>query len=215
VGRPRHADAAGLLALIAALLATALCLLSPADANRAASEGKALAQAHAAYAVRPWVLWESADPLRATHAQAGLDAVIAETPYERVRYLAYMQRLQDLAVTPARVEEWRRAAARRFGFIVYAHSRTGEEKLVTFLAAFTPAVVMLSDGRRLTAVERVIFGPSQDFYTVGAFREERWTGSLTYRFPFPPGTCKPRGTLTFADGAGRRYRFAFDLRRYR
>jgi hypothetical protein len=215
VGKQRDADAPGLLALIAPLLALALCALSPAGANRAAREGAAMAAARQPYTVRPWVLWDARDPLRAVHARADLDAVIVETPYERVRYEAYMERLQALPVTPAWIEGWRRAASGKFGFIVYAHSRGEANTEQRFLAAFSPATVALSDGTRLTSTERVIFGPSPDFYTVGTFREQRWTGSLTYRFPFPLDTCKPKGTLAFADGLGRRYRFPFDLSKYR
>jgi hypothetical protein len=174
-----------------------------------------MAAARRPYTVRPWVLWDSRDPLRAAHAQAGLDAVIVETPYERVRYEAYMQRLQALPVTPGRIEGWRRSASERFGFIVYAHSRGEAKAEERFLAAFAPATVTLSDGTRLTAAERIVFGPSLDFYTVGTFREQRWTGSLTYRFPLPPKNCKPNGTLAFADGRGRQYRFPFDLSKYR
>jgi hypothetical protein len=161
------------------------------------------------------VIWDARDPLRAVHGRADLDAVILETPYERVRYEAYLQALQAFPVTAKVVEGWRREAAGRFGFIIYAHSRGEADPERRFLAEFGPASVVLAGGTRLRAVERSIFGPSLDFYTVGTFREERWTGSLTERFPDPPSTCKPRGTLEFADGYGRRYRFAFDLGKMR
>jgi hypothetical protein len=192
-----------------------LCALSPADANRAASEGAAMAAAREPYTVRPWVRWESRDPLRAVHAQADLDAVIVETPYERVRYEAYMQKLQALPITRMRIESWGREASGRFGFIVYAHSRGEADAEQRFLAAFSPATVILADGTRSRSVERALIGPSPDFYTVGTFREERWTGSLTYRLAFPRTTCKPAGTLEFADAHRRHYRFAFDLAKYR
>jgi hypothetical protein len=215
VGEPRHADALGVRALIAALLGAALCAFPPADANRAAREGASLAAARRPYGVRPWLLYESRDPLRAVHAQADLDAVIVETPYERVRYEAYMQRLQALPVTPVQIERWRRAASGRFGIIVYAHSRTGADGEQRFLAAFSPATFTLTGGTRLAPDERIVFGPSPDFYNVGTFREQRWTGSLTYRFHDPPATCKPKGTLQFADGYRRTYRFPLDLSKYR
>jgi hypothetical protein len=192
-----------------------LCALSPADANNAVRDGAAMAAAHEPYTVRPWVLWESRDALRAVHARADLDAVIVETPYERVRYEAYMQKLQALPIVPSRIEGWRREASGRFGFIVYEHSSGEADTEQRFLPAFALATVVLADGTRLRSVEHTVFGPSPDFYTVGTFREQRWTGSLTYRFPFPGTTCNPKGTLEFADGHGRRYRFAFDLTKYR
>jgi hypothetical protein len=63
-------------------------------AQRAANDGIAMAKAHGYYGVVPWLLYQSRDPFRATHAQAGVDAVIVETPYERVRYESYLDRMQ-------------------------------------------------------------------------------------------------------------------------
>jgi hypothetical protein len=189
--------------------------LEPARAERAAREGAALASARAAYAARPWVLWDRKDALRAVRGQADLDAVIAETPYERVRYEAYLQKLQGLPLGAARLARWTRAANGRFGFVVYAHSRSGAESEQRFLARYSAATVTYPDGTKLTSGERAVFGPGPDFYDVGTFRDTRYTGSLTYRFAAPRGGCEPRGTLRFRDAYGRAYAFPFDLRRYR
>ncbi len=172
-----------------------------------------MASARDAYTVRPWVLWDSKDPLRAAPHRAGLDAVIVETPYERVRYEAYLQRLQDLPLGAARVARWRRDAQGRFGFVVYAHSRTGDDTERRFLARFSNATVAPASGPAIAAGERAVFGPAPDFYDVGSFREERYVGFLTYRFA--PARCEATGTLRFRDAGGRQYAFPFDLRRYR
>jgi hypothetical protein len=161
------------------------------------------------------VLWDRKDALRAVRGQADLDAVIAETPYERVRYEAYLQKLQGLPLGGALLARWTREAGGRFGFVVYAHSRSGEESERTFLARFSPATVTYPDGTKLVSAERVVFGPGPDFYDVGTFRDTRYTGSLTYRFAAPHGACEARGTLRFRDAYGRAYAFPFDLRRYR
>jgi hypothetical protein len=161
------------------------------------------------------VLWDRQDALRAARGRADLDAVIVETPYERVRYEAYLQRLQGLPLGAAQVARWTREARGRFGFIVYAHSRTGDDAERAFLDRFSQASVAYPGGAPLVSDQRAAFGPGPDFYDVGAFRETRYTGSLTYRFPAPNGTCAPRGTLRFRDGNGRAYAFPFDLRRYR
>ena len=167
-------------------------------AQQAAFDGARLARAHAAYGVKPWVLYQSKDPLSAVHGKAGVDAVIVETPYERVRYDAFLQALQGLPVRPNDVARWRRHAQNEFGFLVYAHSRSETDR--RFLQRFVPA-------------PSVHFGPSLDFYDVGTFREQRWTGSLTYRFP--ARACDARGTFAFAGPYGKRYRFAYDLGAYR
>jgi hypothetical protein len=72
---------------------------TPALAQRAAREGAAMADARASYAVAPWVIYQSKNPLRATHGRAGVDAIVIETPYERVRYYGYLHRLQGDAIT--------------------------------------------------------------------------------------------------------------------
>jgi hypothetical protein len=191
----------------------ALCALTSADASRAAREGAALAGSLRSYSVRPWVLWDRKDPLRAEHGRADLDAVIVETPYEHVRYDGYMQRLQGLPLGSAQISRFRRDADGRYGFIVYAHSQTDDRAEAAFLKKFSNATVQPANGATLSATERAYVGPTSDFYDVGTFREERYTGSLTYRFPAPPPGCARTGVLRFRDGRGRAYRFSFDLSR--
>jgi hypothetical protein len=196
-----------------ALAALALCALTSADASRAAREGAALAASLRSYSVRPWVLWDRKDPLRAVHGRADLDAVIVETPYEHVRYDGYMQRLQGLPLGAVQIDRFRRDADGRYGFMVYAHSRTDDRAEAGFLKKFSNASVQLANAVTLSAVERAYVGSTPAFYDVGTFREERYTGSLTYRFPAPPSGCAPTGVLRFRDGRGHTYRFSFDLSR--
>lgn len=177
----------------------------------AASQGVQMAQERGSYGVAPWVLYQSADPLRAVHGRAGIDAVIVETPYERVRYESYLERLQGDRVTRQALAAMRREAQPEIGFLVYAHSRSENDR--SFLAAFRPAFISPAAGGRIPEVQTVRFGPSDDFYDVGTFREERWVGSITYRFKLR--SCSQRGTLHFSDGYGRKYAFPFDLTRYR
>jgi hypothetical protein len=197
------------------LLAAIACVLSSADADHAAREGAVMAQAHEAYAVRPWLLWDRKNPFAADRGHAGLDAVVVETPYERVRYAAYLQRLQALPVTKDEIEQWRRDASRRIGFIVYAHSRSAADIEMTFLERFANATLTLRSGETMRASSRAIFGGRGGFYDVGTLREERYTGSLTYRFTIANERCRRSGILRFADGYGEGYWFAFDLARYR
>ncbi|HZZ64331.1 MAG TPA: hypothetical protein VFE17_02440 [Candidatus Baltobacteraceae bacterium] len=170
-----------------------------------------MAHEHGAYAVAPWVLYQSADPLRAAHGQAGVDAVIVETPFERVRYEAFLDAIQGLTVTPGMVSSMARQARSSIGFLVYAHSRTDEDH--NFLQGFSPGVLILSTGARVPDDQIVRFGPSSDFYDVGTFREQRWVGSITYRFPLR--SCDERGRFDFSDPYGHRYDLPFDLSRFR
>lgn len=198
-----------------AALALALCSLTAADAAAAARAGAAMAAAREPYTVRPWVLWDRKDPLRAAAGRADLDAVIVETPYERVRYEAYLQRLQGLPLGDAQIARWRRESDHRLGFVIYAHSVSGEKTDAHFLARFSGPALVLRDGERAAPPERSIFGPSPDFYDVGTSRDERYTGALTYRFQDPGTACPSGGTLRFADAQHRPYAFPFTLARYR
>lgn len=195
------------------LLLAMLCAagFTQSAAHQAALEGVRLVQQHQPYGVRRWLLYQSADPLRAVHGRAGVDAVVVETPYERVRYEAFLDALQGYPVSAAMTERMWREARDRVGFLVYAHSRSEFDR--GFLSAFRPAVIALGDGQAVHDDGVVRFGPSDDFYDVGTFREQRWVGSITYRFPVR--SCTERGAVEFADGYGKRYDFSFDLRRYR
>jgi hypothetical protein len=197
-----------LIALLFAMLCAAG--FTNALAAKAADQGIAMAQQRGAYVVRPWVLYQSADPLRAVHGQAGVDAVIVETPFERVRYEAYLDALQGTPPSRGTVVTMAREARKSLGFLVYAHSRTELDR--TFLSRFRPARIALSNGETLADIDVVRFGPSQDFYDVGTFRESRWVGSITYRFVF--AQCSAKGIVRFTDGYGRTYSLPFVLARF-
>jgi hypothetical protein len=136
-------------------------------------------------------------------------------PYEHVRYDGYLQRLQGYPLGPEQIDAFRREAGNHFGFIIYAHSRTGDDSEHSFLAHFSNATLTLPNGNVLNATQRVLFGPSADFYDVGSFREQRYTGSLTYRFAVSATSCPTDGTLQVRDGYGHAYRFPVDFSRYR
>lgn len=163
-----------------------------------------MARTRGFYAVKPWVIFQSPDPLRAAHGRAGVDAVIIETPFERVRYEAFLYALQGTAVTPALAESLRREAQGHLGFLVYAHSKSEEDR--TFLRSFRPATLN-ADGRTFAAAQSNAFGPSLDFYNVGTFREERWVGSFDFRFAVTG--CAASGEVRFADSYGDRYDVRF------
>lgn len=164
-----------------------------------------MARTHGFYAVKPWVIYQSPDPLRARHGRAGIDAVIIETPFERVRYEAFLNALQGTAVTPALVETLRREAQGHLGFLIYVHSKNEEDR--SFLRSFRRASLS-ENGRTFTASESNAFGPSLDFYNVGTFREERWVGSFDFRFAV--NGCAGSGDVRFADEYGARYDFRFE-----
>lgn len=184
--------------------------LDAAMAARAAHDGAAMALAHGTYNVRPWVIYESRDPLRAEHGRAGIDGVILETPFERVRYGAYLDAMQGTPVGAREVARLATEARSSLGVLVYAHSRSEDDR--AFLAGFRDASISTGARRyRPRAIER--FGPSSDFYDVGSFREERWTGSVTFRFDRP--ACAERSAITIRDPYGRVYRIDVDTARFR
>lgn len=199
--------------MIAALLAvcTALTPLTLTLAAHAAREGAAMADGMRGYAVAPWVIYQSADPLRAQHDRAGVDAIVLETPYERVRYEAYLYRLQGERVGPARVRSLYDDARDRLGFLVYAHSAREDDH--AFLTQFRRPSLTLEGGSPRAPTATSIFGPASDFYDVGTFREERLVGSISYAFTLP--ACAGPAHFNLRDGYGDRYNVRFDLARYR
>jgi hypothetical protein len=178
----------------------------------AASQGRRSAVERGSYVVKPWVLYQSADPLRAERAQPGIDAVIVETPYERVRFESFLQTMQGTPLATAALARLRETAARHYGFIVYSHSRDGDDR--DFLSRIGNASIAFGTGRTLAPVDVERFGPANDFYSVGDFRELRWTGSVTFRFTAST-PCAAIGTFRFTDGYGRAYAYPFDFTRYK
>jgi hypothetical protein len=193
----------------------AACALSSVDAARAAREGAALAQTRTPYVVQPWVLWDRRAPTTAVRDRADLDAVVIETPYERVRSEGYLQRLQSYPVGSGQIEHWRREASDHLGFVVFAHSRTSEEREAKFLTRFSRATVTLRGGPTLRAVTATVFGVNDDFYDVRGAREVRYTGALTYRFDNASPCRASVGTLRFTDAQHRPYAITFDMTKYR
>jgi hypothetical protein len=199
--------------MIPVLLAACVSLaLSPAQMQHAYREGAALALASRPYAVAPWVIYQSKDPLRAQRDRAGIDAIVVETPYERIRYHAYLESLQDDKPSIgfySRIVE--ASAPDRFGILIYAHSRTEIDR--EFFNHFHQPTLTLDDGRRLAPGGFAIFGASTDFYDVDTFREERVVGSVSFAFPLP--MCATPMQLDLTDAYGTHYRVRFDLRNYR
>jgi hypothetical protein len=234
----REGAVIGALALLIALLAPAVALrpasrsiasaraacrfepiLTTAAARRAASDGATMALDRGNYRVQDYLVYASADPLRAQLHQAGIDAVVAETPFERVRYESFLSRFEGHPISRRELVQLRQATANEIGFIIYAHSRSATPREEEFLRAFRPAWIQLETGARLAAASATRFGPSREFYTVGIEgRDLRWVGSLTVRFHRPRtdvGPCAPAGTLHVVDGYGDRYAFPFDFAKYR
>lgn len=168
-----------------------------------------MARMHGTYGVRPWVIYESRDPLRAEHGRAGVDGVILETPYERVRYNAYLDALQGKALDTREVARLGEDARSSLGVLVYAHGKDEQDR--RFLQAFRHATLHTA-GRSFEPRSIVRFGPSEDFYDVGSFREARFTGSITFRFDEP--ACAGPATVDLEDAYGRRYRIDLDTRRF-
>lgn len=168
-----------------------------------------MARTRGTYAVRPWVIYESRDPLRADHERADVDGVILETPYERVRYNAYLDALQGKALDAREIARLGDDARSMLGVLVYAHGKDEQDR--RFLANFRRATLHTA-GRTFEPRSIVRFGPSEDFYDVGSFREARFTGSVTFRFDEP--ACAGPATAYFEDAYGRRYRIDFDARRF-
>lgn len=212
MGRSRQTVDRGVFAVIAAILSAcvAWAKLTPSLAQRAASEGVAMADRHGGYNVRNWVAYQSRDPLRAVHGQSGVDAVIVETPFERVRYEAYLHRLQGDQITPTLVHNLFTQAENTLGILIYAHSKGDEDR--GFLAAMQPATLTLSNGIVNQPSQTVRFGPSDDFYDVGDFRESRWVGSVTYRYALPQ--CAGHEVVRLNDGRGETYMFPYDATRF-
>jgi hypothetical protein len=187
--------------------------LSPAGREAAVEAGRRMANAEGGYAIRDYVLFETADALVVRPGEGEIYAVTLRTPFERVRWTTYLQARQG---RPA-AEEADARSVQTVDVIVHARSADGRGHDV--LDRMQLPALTLASGIRLEplAVERGRpFRGSQ--WVVGddgqARPQERWLGTIACRFRLQAADAGP-SSFEITDGTGRRYRVEVDLSAFR
>jgi hypothetical protein len=196
-----------LVALLVATSATrALAVdttLAPATVDRAIAQGRGFASEHRGFVVAPYLLFGVADAVQIQDGEA-VEAVELATPYEALRYRAFLSGFERSPMTPAMIAAFVAEARTHVDLIVYVHSRSEIDR--EFIAAFGAGALTCPDGTTIgSEVQRST--PIRDVYVNGTTPTYRWRGQLRYRFALTDALmrCDP-ATFTFADDRGRIYR---------
>lgn len=211
--------AAGLvLAVLAPGFASAV-ELKLSDADVTAIVGEAVTQARDPAHGLPtgdYTLYQRNDPIRVGPSDGLIDAIVASTPREQLRYQAYLDAFQGHPPDAAAARKFADQVAGTVVFRVFAHAQSAAPEDKQFLDHFSPAHLTLPSGQQLAATETSAFGPSQDFFILGNGRHEiRWLGVVMYRFDIADLPAGTTAKLSFDDGAGHSYQYDVDLAKFR
>jgi hypothetical protein len=197
--------------------------LSDTDIEEARRSGAQQADSRThGYDVQDHVLYDVQQPISQPPRKEEVEAVIAGTPYERLRYASYLASIQGEPMTALQAQAEARKLDGTLHLVVFAHSPSARPADKDFLQRYQDVVLRLDGGTEVRPDASSIFGPAQDFFSVqGSGRERRWLGTLTWRFPLAAIGNDSRqleglqGTLTFKDSSGNAYDIPVDLGRYR
>ncbi|GEM_PF-3388830 len=206
------------LAFCLGLVQPALAVESPLSkesVDEAIASGSAMARRGEGYTLGDYVLYSADDGLRVADEHDPIEAIAVGTPYERLRFQAYLLTHQAKPFGKAAVAEFNSSHTGVVEFVLFLHSRPNEG--ADFLSHYGSATLSRPGATPLSAqrIERTI--PVSDMYLgPGSSFEARWLGQLVYRFrlnaEYGP---TDRVTFAFTDDRGVAHTFAVELARYR
>lgn len=188
--------------------------LKTASIQAAFTQGQQLAKnADAPYPLAPNAIYHTADTLRLDPKNGDVDAVVIGTPWERVRYQAYIAGIGEEPITAAQAQERARLPDGSVAILIYAHGTQPDDQ--DFMTKFSNVQLRLA-GRSLQPVEARRSGTSEAQYpdTPGEIGV-RFAGTITYIFKLNPSQLKASGTFRFTDPTGKTFALPLTLARYR
>lgn len=146
-----------------------------------------------------------------------VEAIVLGTPYERLRYQAYLLAHQQLPFTPEAIAAFDAAHGGELDVVIFAHSRSSDDR--TFMQDFGAAALDGANGVHLAAIGVERTEPILDvYYTADGAAVMRWLGQVTFRFDLGSGGApNPDAPLRFSfrDDRGEQHGVTFTPSRYR
>jgi hypothetical protein len=207
--RPWLPFAAALLLAASATRALAIdTALAPPAVERAVTQGRQYASEHRGFVVAPYLLFGVSDAVQIQDGEQ-VEAVELATPYEAVRYRAFLSGFERTPLTQAALAAFVAQARTRVDLIAYVHSRSETDR--EFITAFGAGALTCPDGSTIASTA-LRSAPVRDVYVNGTTPTYRWRGQIRYRFELNDALlrCDP-ATFVFSDDRGRVYRVPVDL----
>jgi hypothetical protein len=201
----------------AALPAPAVELtLEPNEIAAAVGEGGAMAARGTGYAIGTYLLFGVDDALHIADDDQTIEAVIVATPYERLRFHAYLL-AHEGRPAPGSGDQFVAGDRDVLEIVVYAHSRgVGDREFMQHFGAGTLASAETTrEAAQVTSTDPVI----DSYYLSSGAVVKRWLGQVTYRFnlrddPALAAATTP-ATFSFLDDRGAAHRYTLNLAGYR
>ena len=204
--------------------------LTPQQTAQAVKEGNAMLQAGGGYVWGPYLLHTYNEGIRLRPDSPEVDGVAMGTPYERLRYNAYLSAYQDQPLTSQQASTLARQVAGQLTFLIYSHSplsideeeeqwqlaydknpsKPRPDREPSYLDLYKTATLTV-DGTALSAAPQVD-GPYRDDFTLPNGRADyRFLGVIRYTFDLSGVKGARQASLRFTDSRGKVYTQAIDL----
>jgi hypothetical protein len=191
---------------------------SPARVATATADGATMERGGDGYTIAPYLLFGVDDALHITDDDAIVEAVTLGTPYERLRFAAYLRSHQGLSFDAQDANEEAAADDGRIALIVSVHSRTERDR--DFMTHFGAGVLVGPDGTTLAATNVRVSAPVIDaYYRLDGTVLHRWLGQVTYVFDLRTNatwaTASALIAFAFTDDRGATHRYVFNPNAFR
>jgi len=206
-----------LMFALATLPARAIEPSLSADAVAAAiGDGRAMAARGEGYTIGEYLLFGIDDAFHISDDGQTIEAVAVGTPYERLRFHAYVLAHEGRPLSDGDTAQFLTAHRSTLELVVFVHSRSMADR--EFMQHFGAG--MLDAGGNARAAEVSSTDPVLDsYYRPDGSVLKRWLGVVTFRFDLRDdaalaGAAAP-ATFSFTDDRGGVHRYALSLARYR
>jgi hypothetical protein len=190
--------------------------LAPDEITAAVGEGGAMAARGEGYVIGTYLLFSVDDALHIAEDDQTIEAVVVATPYERLRFQAYLL-AHEGRPAPGQGDQFLARDRGVLEIVVYAHSRgPGDREFMQhFGAGALASAGTTRDAVQVTSTDPVI----DSYYLSNGTVVKRWLGQVTYRFdlrndPALAAATAP-ATLSFLDDRGAVRRYTLTLAGYR
>ena len=208
--------------------------LSAADIVQAKREGEAMNTRESGYVLGNYLLKAYNQDVILRPNTPEIDGIVLGTPYERLRYEAYLSHLEGKPMTDARAGTTAPTLTNKLVFRVYSHSpfavedeeeqwqlayradkiAVNPDKQKSYLDFFKSATLTVA-GKTYTA-KPVVDGPYRDNFTLPSGEAtSRNLGVVFYTFEVKNLPSKGVFSFNFDDSRGKSYSIKADLGNYR
>lgn len=208
--------------------------LTPATVTEALRAGEAMSIQEGGYVLGTYLLKAYNEDVILRPNSPEIDGIVLGTPFERLRYEAYLARLEGNPLTAAQATTFARTLDHKITVRVYSHSpysvadedeqwqlaynadriKANPDRAKSYLDFFKAATMTIG-GRAYTAAPSVD-GPYRDNFTLPSGEADfRNLGVVSYTFTVPNLPASGAFKLSFKDSRGVPYALSGDLKQYR